>query len=198
MRTQQDRETGRCRTPHRAGAASRSDRRTGPAGRVRSAAPGNPHRRLGTIDRHPGCPSCSRSQRPSLAQWSSCLSRSGFGSEISGEPDAGEGTSVVRVEEVAVARAQVVQRRGAAAPAQHHLVAHELAVVFTGRAFERLETGVRQVGRAGPGPQIPVPLAVRTAGIGCRKLWSKVLPCSGCCASTTSSSRLFSAMQPIR
>lgn len=49
-------------------------------------------------------------------------------------------------------------------PAQHHLVAHELAVVFTGRAFEGTETRVRQVGRACPGPQVTPPLAIGACG----------------------------------
>ena len=45
-------------------------------------------------------------------------------------------------EEVAVGRADVAARRGARAAAQHHLVAHELAVVLAERARERPEAGV--------------------------------------------------------
>ena len=60
-----------------------------------------------------------------------------------------------RREEVAVARPGVARRGDAGAAAQHHLVAHELAVVLTDRAGRRLEAGVGQVGgrRSTPRPR---------------------------------------------
>ena len=76
-------------------------------------------------------------------------------SGVGGEAETGERPAGGRREEVAVGRPGVARRGDARAAAQHHLVAHELAVVLTDRAGRRLEAGVGQVGarRSTPRPR---------------------------------------------
>ena len=70
------------------------------------------------------------------------------------QPDAAELPARVGVEEVAVARADVIRGRRARSAAQHDLVAHELAVVLAERARRRRITGVGRVGAARPLPDV--------------------------------------------
>ena len=79
--------------------------------------------------------------------------------------------------EVAVARADVVRRRGARAAAQHALVVHELAVVLHQRAVERLVARVGLVVARGPLPDVaphlergavPAPFAAGDGAARCR------------------------------
>ena len=61
-------------------------------------------------------------------------------------------------EEIAVAGPDVAARRHAGAAAQHVLIAHEFAVVFSHRAAVRAEAGIGLVGAAGPLPGVAVEL----------------------------------------
>src|SRR5664279_4967321 len=56
--------------------------------------------------------------------------------------------------EVAIGRSNMRLRRRAGSAAQHHLVAHELAVVLANRSLGRLETGIGAVGAGRPFPNI--------------------------------------------
>src|SRR5262245_24338892 len=62
---------------------------------------------------------------------------SGSGLRVGGEPEAAEHPAAGGWEEVAIRGAGVARRRDARAAAQHHLAAHELAVVLTDRARGR-------------------------------------------------------------
>src|SRR4051794_30502806 len=70
------------------------------------------------------------------------------------EANAGELPALFRLEKIAVGPANVVERSRARAAAQHHLVAHELAIVFPKSARRRAVPGIRRVGAAGPFPNI--------------------------------------------
>lgn len=61
-------------------------------------------------------------------------------------------------EEIAVTGPDVAARRHAGATAQHVLIAHEFAVVFSHRAAVRPEAGIGFVGAAGPLPGVAVEL----------------------------------------
>src|SRR5664280_3221392 len=56
--------------------------------------------------------------------------------------------------EVPIGRSNVRLRRRAGSAAQHHLIAHELAVVLANRSLGRLETGIGAVGAGRPFPNI--------------------------------------------
>src|SRR5664279_449978 len=56
--------------------------------------------------------------------------------------------------EVAIGRSNMRLRRRAGSAAQHHLVAHELAVVLANRSLGRLETGIGAVRACRPFPNI--------------------------------------------
>src|SRR5664280_2284043 len=56
--------------------------------------------------------------------------------------------------EVPIGRSNVRLRRRAGSAAQHHLIAHELAVVLADRSLGRLETGIGAVGAGRPFPNI--------------------------------------------
>src|SRR5262245_8807158 len=73
---------------------------------------------------------------------------------VLGEANAEELPPVVRIEEVAVARADVPGRRDARTAASDPLVAHEFAVVLAERAVERPEPRVRAIGRSAPFPNV--------------------------------------------
>ncbi|MNI16158.1 hypothetical protein D3C73_694830 [compost metagenome] len=84
------------------------------------------------------------------------LVASGRVAGIGRQADAREGPALIRVEEVAIGRSRVPRRRGEGAPAQHHLIGHELAVVLGRRALGRSKAGVRAVGAGGPLPRLIV------------------------------------------
>src|SRR4029079_13643834 len=60
-----------------------------------------------------------------------------------------------RREEIAVGGAAVAPQIGAAAALQHHLPAHELAIIFAARTFGGFEARVGKVGAGGPLPDVP-------------------------------------------
>src|SRR5687768_14981286 len=70
------------------------------------------------------------------------------------QPDAGELPARRRREEIAIARTHMAGWRDAGTAAQHHLIDHELAVVFGDRAGGRSETRIGLVGRARPFPDV--------------------------------------------
>src|SRR5262245_15756809 len=80
-----------------------------------------------------------------------------------GDPDldafrqaqAGELPAGVGWEEVPITGSDVRLRRRAGASLQHHLIAHELAVVFAQGAAIRPVSGIRRVRAACPFPNIP-------------------------------------------
>src|ERR1700678_1552564 len=80
-----------------------------------------------------------------------------------GQPYAHELPTHMGWEKVAISGPNVRQRRGAGASAQHHLVAHEFAVVLTDRAGGRLEPGVGNVRARGPLPDVAEHLHERLA-----------------------------------
>ena len=71
------------------------------------------------------------------------------------EPDSAELPARRRIEEIPIARARVPVRRRLRASAQHHLVNHELAVVFAERIRRRAIAGIGQIGAARPLPDMP-------------------------------------------
>uniref|UniRef100_A0A0N4Z3F5 DUF4157 domain-containing protein n=1 Tax=Parastrongyloides trichosuri TaxID=131310 RepID=A0A0N4Z3F5_PARTI len=87
------------------------------------------------------------------------------------QPHAGEGPSLVRIEEVAIGRPRVARRSGEGAAAQHHLIGHELAVVLGRRAFGRTKAGVRGIGAGGPLPHLAIQV-----GEGVRAAARRMLP----------------------
>src|SRR5262249_60850290 len=74
---------------------------------------------------------------------------------VSGGPYAAELPARGRIKEVAVAYAGVARGRGVRAPSQHHLIDHELAVVFAERAGRRTVARIGRIGAAGPLPDDP-------------------------------------------
>src|SRR4249919_4328641 len=64
-------------------------------------------------------------------------------------------------EKIAVAGARMASRGGAAGAFQHHLAAHELAVILAHGARLWLEAGVGQIGGLGPLPDIAERSAAR-------------------------------------
>src|SRR5208337_3473054 len=74
------------------------------------------------------------------------------------QTDAGKLPSSFGGKEIAVAGADVRRRRATGTAAQDHLPAHKLAIIFTQRAVEGLESRIAEVGAASPHPTIPVPL----------------------------------------
>src|ERR1700677_1761319 len=82
-------------------------------------------------------------------------------SGVAGQPQAAEGPSGRRWEEVPVGGAEVVGGRHAGAAAQHVLVDHELAVVLADRPGGRLEARVGTVGGGRPLPDVAEQAGVR-------------------------------------
>src|SRR6266571_1666148 len=74
---------------------------------------------------------------------------------VIGQPDSAELPPRLGSKEVAIAGTYVRPGRGARAPAQHHLVAHEFAVVLAQCAFHGMVAGISQIGAARPLPYIP-------------------------------------------
>ncbi len=60
--------------------------------------------------------------------------------QVARETDAGELPAFFRLKKIAIGRADVIARSGAGTAAQHHLVAHELAVVLAERAGHRRDS----------------------------------------------------------
>src|SRR5262245_9783748 len=83
-----------------------------------------------------------------------------IGSCVFRAADAGELPTSRRWEEVAVAHAHVRARGRARTTAQHHLIAHELAVVFAERPRQGLEARVGRVCAGGPLPGVAEHLRV--------------------------------------
>lgn len=81
------------------------------------------------------------------------------------QPYSGKLPARLGREEIAVAGPDVAARRDAGAAAQHVLIAHEFAVVFSHRAAVRAEAGIGLVGAAGPLPGVAVELG------GARPAW---------------------------
>src|SRR5215469_7761755 len=80
--------------------------------------------------------------------------KAGFLYAVIGEPDPGKLPACLRGKKVSVAGADVRLRRGAGTAAQHHLAAHEFAVVFAQSSGRGLETGIGKVGAGGPFPDV--------------------------------------------
>src|SRR5687767_6901248 len=80
------------------------------------------------------------------------------------QAQAGVHPALMGVEEMAVARAQVAARGGAAPAPQNELVAHELAVIFADRAWCGPIAGIRRVGAHRPFPQVAEHLPQPGAG----------------------------------
>src|SRR4051812_9327937 len=70
------------------------------------------------------------------------------------QPYAGELPARLRGKEVAIGSANMRTRGGAGAAAQHHLSAHEFAVVFTQCAGRGPVSRIRQIGAGGPLPEV--------------------------------------------
>src|SRR5437660_9196774 len=70
------------------------------------------------------------------------------------KPYAGELPARLRRKEVAIGCANMRAGRHAGAATQHHLSAHEFAVVFAERASGGLVPGIRQIGAGCPLPDI--------------------------------------------
>src|SRR6056297_2844368 len=68
------------------------------------------------------------------------------------QPDAGELPAVRRIKEIAIAATRMASGGSAGTPAQDHLVAHELAVVFTDGTRRR---SIARVGAVGAGRPLP-------------------------------------------
>src|SRR3954469_8357214 len=87
------------------------------------------------------------------------------GLRVRREAYAAEHPTAAGRKEVPVGRAYVRRGRDARATAQHHLAAHELAVVLTDRAGRGLEARVGQVRARGPLPHVAEGLH-RTRAVG--------------------------------
>src|SRR5208337_1068411 len=74
------------------------------------------------------------------------------------QPNSGKLPARLWSKEIAVASADVPCRRDARSAAQHHLSAHELAVVLAQRSIHRMKTRIAQVGATSPHPAVPIPL----------------------------------------
>src|SRR6476646_7613069 len=86
-----------------------------------------------------------------MAFFPECLGeRKSFG--IVGKAQAAELPASPRIEEVAVCDAGMTVRRRQRGTAQHHLVDHEFAVVFTERAVARGKAWIGRIARARPLP----------------------------------------------
>src|SRR5712671_5290763 len=83
------------------------------------------------------------------------ISPSGVSVGVVGEPYTAELPARRRIEEVAIARARMARGGGVRAAAQHHLVDHELAVVFAERAGRGAEARIGRIGAARPLPHDP-------------------------------------------
>ena len=80
------------------------------------------------------------------------------------QPDSGKLPSCLGRKKIAVGRANVPCRRDARSAAQHHLPAHEFAVVLAQRAVQRTESRIAQIGAARPHPTVPIVLRCRGFG----------------------------------
>src|ERR1700691_1388719 len=78
-----------------------------------------------------------------------CASRS-----VVGQSNAGELPARRRREEVAIRGPYMGGRRGHLSPAEHHLVAHALAVVLAEGAGEGMEARIRKISADGPLPDV--------------------------------------------
>src|SRR5664280_1339983 len=75
-------------------------------------------------------------------------------SDVSSQPQTGEGPAGGRGEEVAIGGPGVTRGCHTRSSPQHVLVDHELAVVLADRPGSSLEPGVGAVGRRGPLPDV--------------------------------------------
>src|ERR1700679_3899800 len=75
-----------------------------------------------------------------------------------GQTNAGKLPAGRGREKITVARANVGGRSHHRTAAQHHLVAHELAVVLAEGAGERVEARIRKISADGALPELPIDL----------------------------------------
>src|SRR5688500_9663000 len=75
-------------------------------------------------------------------------------SAVASKPHPRELPARRRREEVAVGGAAVAARGGAAGALQHHLTAHELAIILADRALGGLEAGIGEEGAHRPLPDV--------------------------------------------